>query len=157
MGKGRVFGTVKLPIEGTIEIEQAELNNIPYLKRTGIDIYGNISSEISVKGDSVKAVFQIPDLNIRESVITVIPLISSFRKMQGSLSLAGNTLKLDSVSLDGDKGYARLKGTITNGNMDLMLELMPDANKLNAMESMLIGKYIVSPGYYVLPIRGQLP
>lgn len=157
MGGGKVNGTLKLPLDGTIDIERAELNDIPYLKRIGFDIYGNMSSEISVKGDSVKAVFQIPDLNIRDSVMTVIPLITSFRKMQGSLSLTGNSLKVDSVSLDGDKGYARLKGTITNGNMDLSLEMMPDADKLNAMESMLIGKYIISPGYYVVPIRGRLP
>ena len=157
MSGGKVHGTVQLPLDGTIYIEQAELNDIPYLKRTGIDIYGHMSSEISLKGDSVKAVFQIPDLNIRDSVITVIPLINSFRKMQGALSLTGNNLKVDSVSLDGDKGYARLKGTITNGNMDLSLEMMPEANKLNAMESMLIGKYIISPGYYVVPIRGRLP
>ena len=157
MGGGKVHGTVKLPLNGTIDIERAELNDIPYLKRSGIDIYGNMTSEILVKGDSVKAVFQIPDLNIRESVTTVIPLMSSFRTMQGSLSLAGNNLKVESISLNGEKGYARLKGTITNGNMDLTLELMPDASKLNAMESMLIGKYIVSPGYYVIPIRGRLP
>jgi len=157
MGDGKVHGTIKLPLDGTIHIERAELNEIPYLKRTGIDIYGNMTSEISVKTDSVNAVFQIPDLTIRDSVMTVIPLLSSFRKMQGSLSLAGNNLKVDSVSLDGEKGYARLKGTITKGNMDLTLELMPDASKLNTMESMLIGKYIISPGYYLVPVRGQLP
>jgi type II secretion system protein N len=157
MGGGNVHGTVQLPLDGTIHIDRAELNDIPYLKRTGIDIYGNMTSEISLKGDSVKAVFEIPDLNIGDSVMTVIPLLSSFRKMQGALSLAGNSLNVDSVSLDGEKGYARLKGTITNGNMDLTLELMPDASKLNTMESMLIGKYIVSPGYYLVPVRGQLP
>jgi type II secretion system protein N len=157
MGGGKVHGTLKLPLDGTIYIEQAELNDIPYLKRVGIDIYGKMSSEISVKGDSVNAVFRIPDLNIGDSAITVIPLINSFRKMQGSLSLAGNNLKVDSVSLDGDKGYARLKGTITNGIMDLSLEMMPETRKLNTMESMLIGKYIISPGYYVVPIKGRLP
>lgn len=157
MGGGRVEGTVKLPLEGTITIDQAEINSIPYIRRIGGDIYGTMSSEISLSAESMKAVFHIPDLDIKGSVMTVVPFISSFRTMQGSLSLAGDNLNVDSVSLNGDKGYARLKGTITGGTMDLSLELMPDANKLNAMESMVIGKYIVSPGYYVIPIRGRIP
>jgi hypothetical protein len=41
--------------------------------------------------------------------------------------------------------------------MDLVIELMPDRDKLNALESMMIGKYIVSPGYYVVPIKGMMP
>lgn len=157
MGGGRVYGIVKLPLEGTITIEQARINAIPYVQRIGGNIYGSVSSEIFMTPETVKAVFRIPDLKIGDAATTVIPFMSSFRTMQGSLSLAGDDLTVDSVSLEGDKGYARLKGAITGGTMDLSLELMPDTNKLNAMEEMVIGKYIVSPGYYVVPIRGRLP
>ena len=41
--------------------------------------------------------------------------------------------------------------------MDLLLELMPDTDQLDTMELMLIGKYIVSPGYYVIPIKRAMP
>jgi len=157
MGGGRVHGTVKLPVDGTIDIERAELNRIPYLKRTGLEVHGTLSSRLVLKGDSVRAEFQIPDLSIPESTVSVVPLLSSFRTMQGSLFLTGNNLEITSVSLEGDKGYARLKGAITDGIMNLSLELMPEGSKLNAMESMIIGKYIVSPGYYLVPIRGQIP
>ena len=70
--------------------------------------------------------------------------------------IENSIIKITSISLEGDKGYARLKGDITNRRMDLSLELMPDENKLSTGESMLIGRHIVSPGYYVIPIKKSL-
>jgi type II secretion system protein N len=156
MGTGDVHGIVKLPLEGTIQIDRAELNAIPYLTQFGIDINGSITSDIHIINDDVKVVFEVPDLNIDDSA-SVIPLLNTFNRLQGALSVKGNTIHVDSISLEGDKGYARLKGIITNNVMHLDLELMPDEDKLNTMESMLIGKYTVSPGYYVVPIKGPLP
>jgi len=101
--------------------------------------------------------FNIPDLNIGNPDVTVIPLINTFRRMQGSVHLDGNNLQINSISLEGEKGFARLKGQIRNGVADITLELMPVERSLNTLESMLIGKYIVSPGYYVVPINGPLP
>ncbi len=66
----------------------------------------------------------VPDLSIGDDS-TVIPLLNTFRKLRGSLSVKGNTVMIDSVSLEGEKGYARLKGDIKNGVTDLSLELMP--------------------------------
>jgi type II secretion system protein N len=156
IGTGDVSGTVKLPIDGNISIKNAELNAISYFARFGIDINGNLSSEINIKNDYVHVVFNIPDLSIGDSESSVIPLLNTFRTMQGALSIRGNNINIESVSLEGEKGYARLKGDITNGVMNLKLELMPLTGKLNTLESMFIGKYIVSPGYYVIPIKRPL-
>jgi type II secretion system protein N len=156
IGTGEVRGTVKLPMDGNIRINNAELNAIPYLDRFGIDINGNLSSEINIKSDYVHVVFNIPDLSIGDSESSVIPFLNTFRTMQGALSIRGNDITFDSVSLEGEKGYARLKGNIANGVMNLELELMPLTGKLNTLESMLIGKYIVSPGYYIIPVKGPL-
>jgi hypothetical protein len=99
--------------------------------------------------------FKIPDLSIHESEI-VIPLIETFHRIQGSFSITSNRIELESVSLEGDKGYARLKGNITNGVARLKLEIMPEAARLSSLETMLITKYFVSPGYYVVPLEGSL-
>ena len=72
------------------------------------------------------------------------------------VAIKNNIITFDSVSLEGDKGYARLKGRITNGYMNMALEIMPEAGKLTSLEKMLIGKYIVSPGYYVVPLKGPV-
>lgn len=157
IGKGDLEGIIMLPAEGKITIDNAALDAIPYITRYISDIDGHFSSDIYIKDTIVRTEFEIPDLNIKDSALTIIPLINTFRKMQGAITLRGNNINIDSLSLEGEKGYARLKGHITNGLMDLLLELMPATNKLNTMESMLIGKYIVSPGYYVVPIKRAMP
>lgn len=154
IGTGTIEGTLKLPMKGSFKIDKADLDSIPYLKRFGIAIGGHLSSSIKLNNEKVEAVFNVPDLDIRNSVVTVIPLINTFRRMQGSVQLNGNDLRIDSISLEGEKGFARLKGQIKKGLADMVLELMPVEQKLNALESMIIGKYVVSPGYYVVPING---
>jgi hypothetical protein len=155
IGTGSINGILKLPVDGKIVVEKAELNSIPYLTQFGLDINGYVSSEIKIGNESLNIIFNIPDLRIDDNA-SVIPLLNTFRKLQGALSIENNTIKIDSVSLDGEKGYARLKGNIINGKLNLTLEVMPDEDKLTTVESMLIGKYIVSPGYYVIPIRKLL-
>jgi len=156
IGTGDVSGILKLPLEGSIKADRAELSEIPYLARFDTVINGHVSSDITINGNVIKMLFNVPDLNIDDSA-SVIPLLNTFRKLQGAISVNDNTIQVDSVSLDGEKGYARLKGRITGNIMDLSLELMPVAGTLNTLESMVIGKYIVSPGYYVVPIKGPLP
>jgi type II secretion system protein N len=155
IGGGNINGLVKLPARGEIKIERAELNAIPYLTRFSINVNGHVFAGINIKDNAAKIRFEVPDLIIDDSA-SVIPLLNTFRKLQGALSVNENNLKVDSISLEGEKGYARLKGDITNGVMNLSLELMPVKDRINAMESMLIGKYIVSPGYYIIPIKGPL-
>jgi type II secretion system protein N len=156
IGSGNVNGFLKLPVESSIETDRAELGEIPYLTRFNTVINGHVSSDIKIKDNVMKIIFNVPDLNINDTA-SVIPLLNTFTKLQGALSVKENTIQVESISLEGGKGYARLKGTIISNVMDLRLELMPAAGKLNTMESMVIGKYIVSPGYYVVPITGPLP
>jgi len=157
VGRGDLEGIISLPAKGKIAIDSAALDAIPYITRFITDINGHLSSDIYIKDTTVKTEFKIPDLNIQDSALTIIPLINTFRKMQGAITFKGTNINIESLSLEGEKGYARLKGHIANGLMDLLLELMPATDRLNAMESMLIGKYIVSPGYYVVPIKGAVP
>jgi type II secretion system protein N len=156
IGTGDVNGILKLPLEGSIKTDRAELSEIPYLARFDTVINGHAGSDISINGNVIKIIFNVPDLKIDDSA-SVIPLLNTFSKLQGALSVKGNTIQIDSISLDGEKGYARLKGSITRNVMDLSLELMPAAGALGTLESMVIGKYIVSPGYYAVPVRGPLP
>ncbi len=153
---GDLNGVFQYPVNGEMKIEKAALDKIPYLARFGIELKGSAYSDIAMDMKAVNIVFKVPDLSIDEAT-TIIPLLHTFRTLQGSVSIIQNRVNVDSVSLEGDKGYARLRGNIINKKMDLAIELMPDRDKLNALESMMIGKYIVSPGYYVIPIKGVMP
>ncbi len=155
LGTGDVNGLLTYTNGGEINIENAELNAIPYLTHLGVKADGNISADIFLKNKSAQILFKISNLEMQEGAV-MIPFLNSFHRIQGMLSVTGNDVKLDSVSLEGEKGYARLTGDIKGQFMNLNLELMPSMEKLNTIESMLIGKYIVSPGYYVIPVKGPL-
>lgn len=157
IGQGDMRGTLWLPSDGTVFIDRADLDAIPLFHTFGIPVNGELSSEITIHNRRVRAVFSVPDLDVRESTLSAVPLMNSFRKVQGSLVMENTKIQVDSVSLEGEKAFARLSGDITNSIMNLNLELMPEPDALNPMESMLIGKYIVSPGYYIIPIRGPIP
>lgn len=157
IGTGTVKGILKLPFIGSFNIDKADLDSVPYVNRFGMSVNGHLSSDIKMNNKKVEVIFNIPDLNIHEHDATVIPLINTFRSMQGSMHIDGNHLLIESISLEGEKGFARLKGQIRNGLADMILELMPIERSLNSLELMIIGKYIVSPGYYAVPINGPLP
>ncbi len=156
MGTGDVEGSFKLPESGNLKINKAEFSAIPYLSSMGLQGQGLISADLILKNNIADATFEIPDSEINSSTLAIPLPIASFRKIQGALQLQGDTIKVTSISLDSDKGYARLKGDVINGNMNLILELMPDSGKLEPAELMLISQYQVSPGYYVIPIKKSI-
>lgn len=156
IGAGDIEGSFKLPETGTLKIDNVEINDIPYLASAGISGRGIISALLNLKNNVAEVTFKIPDADI-QALLMGIPLpVSSFNKIHGAFQAENNTIRVTSISLEGDRGYARLKGDITNGFMNLVLELMPVANGLTPEESMLISKYQISPGYYVIPIEGPL-
>lgn len=156
IGDGDMEGSFNLPETGTLKMDNVEINDISYLASAGISGRGIISALLNLKNNVAEVTFKIPDADI-QALLMGIPLpVSSFNKIHGAFQAENNTIRVTSISLEGDRGYARLKGDITNGFMNLVLELMPVANGLTPEESMLISKYQISPGYYVIPIEGPL-
>lgn len=157
LGEGDIEGSFRLPEGGNVKITNADLKAIDYLSQIGLESSGFISSDIVLNNSTAKITFAIPDLNIQNSGKITLPFINSFHRMQGALSINEDTTKISSISIEGTKGYARLKGSIDKGVMDLDLELMPSSKEVTPVELMLIEKYKVSPGYYLIPIKGPLP
>lgn len=156
IGEGNINGKLTLPQQGVIKIANVELKAIPYLTSLGFKGDGLISGSITLKNDTLNIIFIIPHANIQDSAGRIPLPLSSFHKIVGDLSIKGNIVQVNSISLEGKKGYARLKGSITNRFMDLTLELMPVASELTTLESTLIRRHEVSPGYYVITIKGAI-
>lgn len=156
IGEGDIKGSFKLPEHGNLKIEGVDIMSVPYLSSAGLRGSGLISSELKLLNKSIDIIFNIPDADINGSLNGMPLPINTFHKIQGALYLTENVINITSISLDGDKGYARLKGDITNGVMNLVLELMPLSGKLDSFESSLISSYKKSQGYYVIPIKGPL-
>ena len=156
MGSGSVSGLFRFPGGGSLRVENADLNSIPYLKSLGIKSNGYISAHIKVIDSTAKVVFEIPDLSIQEYNETASPILSTFHRTQGVMTIVNDNIQVNSLGLEGEKGYARVKGEVRGGNMNLTLELMPSAGEVTPVELTLIGRYQKSPGYYVIPIKGPL-
>ncbi len=156
IGSGEIDGYFKLPGNGDLTIRGAELSNIPYLTTAGLQGSGKVSADLSLKDDAVEVTFQIPDAEIKGAAMGVPLPINSFNKIQGALSIEGNTIQIRSINLEAEKGYARLKGNIINRDMNLSLEIMPVKEKLQPYETTLLKQYLVSPGYYLIPIKGPV-
>jgi type II secretion system protein N len=156
MGTGNIDGDFQFPGNGTLTIDSADINAITYLASAGLKGRGFLSADLYMKDYTLDAVFHIPDADI-EGMPMGVPLpMNEFKNIQGAVSVKENAVTIKSISLEGDKGYVRLKGDIINGNMNMNLEIMPTAGSLEKYETMLLARFKVSPGYYVIPIKGNL-
>lgn len=156
LGGGTAKGHFLLPGEGSVQIRGADLNSISYLASAGFVGSGTISGDLTLQGNSIDVTFEIPDTEINNVVSGILLPIRSFDMIRGALSIQESTITIRSIGLEAEKGYARLKGDITDGYMDLSLEIMPSAGKLESYEKMLLTRYRVSPGHYLVPIRGPV-
>lgn len=153
IGDGEVYGDFELPEKGILNVNKVGLGAITYLNYIDFKGTGNLSANIYLKEDSVYIKFGIPDLNIIDTGTLFFPLADTFHRIQGAITLQGNSININAIGLEGEKGYARIKGDTKEDVINLTLELMPYPDKLTPIESMLISNYQVSPGYYVIPIN----
>jgi len=161
IGGGIFSGNLRLG-KGTgqmlFNVKQAEIDKIPLLKRIGVQGTGAISGRVSLINDTVTIVFATDNVNFGPSLVAGITLpLNFFRRATGALTAKGNILIIESVSLEGKDIFARLKGRIQNSLMDMTMELMPGRTVVeNPLFLAEFERYKVSPGYYAIPLRGNL-
>jgi type II secretion system protein N len=87
-----------------------------------------------------------------------------YRTMRGAFAVDGGKVTLQSVALEGDGIYARLQGgfpvtaPITAAPLTMTLELMPKSEFLDRQKLvfLLLTKFMVSPGNFLIPVKGTL-
>lgn len=156
IGNGSIDGVFKEVGKGVIKAKDIDLSSIQYLKDMGINCSGYLSTETKLDKDSSETRFTVTGLGMKGGALDILPLVNSFNKAQGLIIADKDQITVTSLSLDGDKGYARAKGRIVNGSVNMVFELMPESGRLEEFEKMLIKQYESSPGYYVFPYRGRL-
>jgi type II secretion system protein N len=152
---GELHGFFTLQGNGFIKIRDAEISEIPILRSNGFVIKGNMTAEVLFKRDMLETKFESPEIEINSPLINIPVPFKTAHSIYGILNIEKGVLNITSISLETDHGYARIKGNIKNGFMDLILELMPDLEKLTKTEIMLLQNYEVSPGYYMIPVKGN--
>ncbi|GAM08757.1 hypothetical protein OR1_01031 [Geobacter sp. OR-1] len=183
-GARMVFSCTGTIGKGTIEMEteltrkrrtdfscrNIRLEDIPFFRTVaGAQAKGElrIKGDLQGKGQNAKGSLQLEasNLDLKGVSISGTPLPdASYRTLQGMLRISGGKTLLESVTLQGEGLYVRLSGSMpASGSLadtpiDLKLELMPKPAFLESQKFifLLLAKYTVSPGNYLLPIRGTL-
>ena len=160
IGTGDINGSFNLPDNGNIKITNAEIAAITYITSIGLKGNGIISGSVTFKNNTADVTFTVPDADIEGSILQMPLPLSLFRKIQGAFSIKGNTVEVVSITLEGEKLYARLSGNTAIGGKitGMTLEVMPAAeyvstNEFKSLESAILKKYEASPGYYVIRIE----
>jgi hypothetical protein len=127
-------------------------------KLIGIQATGTVSGRFTMLDDTGHVEFVTEDSRFGPAIFSGVSVpLSFFNSIRGSLDIKGNIINVVSIALEGKDIHARLKGSIKNAIMDLNMELMPGISFIeNPLFRGELEKYKISPGYYVIPLKGNL-
>jgi type II secretion system protein N len=161
IGEGNISGRMNLAknkMQIEIDVKGAGINAIPLFKIAGVQGTGTISGKFSIIDGTGHVEFFTEDASFEPAIFPGITVpLNFFHNVRGSFDIKGNIINVVSVALEGKNIYARLKGIIKDGFMDLDMELMPGISFIeNPLFRSGFERYEISPGYYVIPVKGEL-
>src|SRR4030042_190940 len=134
--------------------EQVSLNNIYGC----INPLNFIMLRFTMLDDTGHVEFVTKDSRLEPAILSGVNVpLNFFNSVRGSVDIKGDIINVVSIALEGKDIHARLKGPIKDAVMNLDMELMPGISLIeNPLFRGELGKYKVSPGYYVIPLKGNL-
>jgi type II secretion system protein N len=161
VGEGTISGHTSLIRNKTqigFDIKKADISDIPLFKLIGIQGTGTISGRLTIIDDTGHVEFVTKDSSFEPAIFSGVKVpLNLFHNIRGSVDIKGNIINVVSVALEGKDIYARLKGVVKDAVMDLDMELMPGVSFIeNPLFLAELEKYRISPGYYVIPVKGNL-
>ena len=145
---GRERGSLVAEVHG----EHIDVSSLPILIQAGIHGEGSLEFDFRWKESRGEMVFSVDDATLSGvfSGNSAIPL-NFFKSVKGMLTL-GNTITVNSLAMEGEGIYVRVKGEIRAGGFDGRAEVMVDASFTQyPLLTSILERYNVSPGYYVIP------
>jgi type II secretion system protein N len=161
LGGGGINGILKINKrihEADLSLNDIKVEELGLFEYTGTSGSGILNAEFNMKDNAGHAKFTVLDTRFEPITYQGLKIpINLFHTLRGAVDMEGNKLTVRSISLDGEGLYARAKGTVNNGRIDIVLELMPEKEMMSsAMVSVLLRPYKVSPGHYEIPIKTSL-
>ena len=172
IGKGELQGELELTRKGNLEfsVQGIRLEDIPFFTsvanaqaRGELLLRGKLRGRGAAADGTLQA--EVRGLDLRGVKISGTPLPdASYTASQGMVRISGGRITLESVTLQGEGLYVRLRGDMPADKppaateLNLTLELMPKPDYLDRQKFvfLLLTKYLSSPGVYQVPIRGTL-
>lgn len=159
---GTISGSMKFTKDTqqmNFSLKEVSISEIVFLKRIGLAGKGTLSGTAAITDAAGHVEFAARDTQFEPATYSGrrVPL-NMFRVITGALDIQGDTIHMLSVSFEGEEVFARLKGKIQNAVMDLAMEIMPGRSFAeNPFLLAELEQYKVSPGYFVIPVKGNLP
>ena len=159
---GNISGNVRLAkkkMQMRLDFTKAHIDEIPMLERAGIKGTGTLSGRFSMINSKGNIDFTSEDGNFQQTEFAGIKVpMNFFHNVKGAIEISGDMLNIISVYFEGKDIYARLKGVIKDTFMDLTMEVMPGQSFIeNPFFLAELERYKISPGYYIIPVRSNLP
>jgi type II secretion system protein N len=159
---GTVNGSIDLfrgKSRTAVRVDGAQLQDMPIFAMLGIDGRGTLSGDLNIRNTKGTVTFSVADARFSRAAFAGVAVpLEVFTGARGAMTVDGSTLRVQSFALEGEGIYARLRGDIIAGRMNLTMELMPEKSfRDQNLVFMLLTKYQVSPGYYSIPLNGPLP
>jgi type II secretion system protein N len=162
IGQGDISGNVifaKSRIDGDFHFLGISLGDLQFLKRAGISGTGTLDGSFVLKDSAGHLDFITRDAHFEQAYFRGVRVpLDMFQTVSGSLDIQGSVIHIAAISLEGKDIYAKLKGTISGAVMDMTMECMPGTSySENPLLLAGLEPYKISPGYYMIPVRGDLP
>ena len=162
MNDGDVTGFVRLTGADSLVITagNVRINGIPLFEPLGIYGDGILSGSFLVRNNSGELKFSVRDVHLKSASLGGVFLpLDLFHDAKGAVRFNNdNTAEVQSFAMTGAGIYARVKGTVQGNDMNMSLELMTDSSfARESLFQMMLEKYRVSPGYYLVPLKGGIP
>lgn len=139
-----------------ISVTGADINKIPFLGLIGIKGQGRLSGELRPANSPGDLKFAVDNARFEDAVFSGVPVpLGLFHTAKGAMVI-GDNIEIRSFAFEGRDIYARLKGNIVRNNLDLQLELMPEDSMKANPALLLLNRFRVSGGYYLVPIKARI-
>jgi type II secretion system protein N len=158
---GRVSGSMRLPEQKTVSLNGTgiSIDNLPVMNVLNIQGDGILSLRMVLIRGEGDVRFSIDNLSVRNAgfVNTVLPT-DLFHAIKGAARVNNNRINIQSVAINGNGIYTRAKGMLQERTLNMDMEVMLDASfQPESLIRTMLAQYRISPGYYRIPIRYQLP
>ncbi len=140
-----------------IVIDKAGIEQSALLSTLGLSGNGVLSGSVIARERCLECRFEIREAHVTGALYGLPIPPDFFHIVRGLIRVDGGDLGIESLWMEGQGLNARLKGTVKGRQADLTLEIMKDSSFVDSgLLLQLIERYKVSPGYYVVPVKGEL-
>ncbi|MGO9212810.1 MAG: type II secretion system protein GspN [Syntrophales bacterium] len=156
LNHGTIQGYVAGRLQGAVIFiagEDIQINGLPITERAGVYGDGILKFNYQGKDREGEVKFSIDDAKLKGAFtgINALPL-NMFRNVKGLLTIEGASIAINSLTMEGEGIYVRIKGFIEKNNFDGNIEIMMDAAfDLYPTLKSLLARYKVVEGFYVIP------